>query len=296
MDDGGGTNGLSKDATTALRDRRPLYSLFTAAGISQTGNAMTIVAGPWFVLQTTGSAAKTGLVGAAFALGLLMPILGGPLVDRLGFRRGSVVADLVSGATVALIPALHLAGVLAYWQIVVLVFILTSVNSQGDTARLALVPALARLADLPFKRANARDRAIIRLGSVVGPFLAGALIAGIGAVNVLFVDAGTFFDLGAACGCRRAPAGGCPRAAAGRAWQTSLRRRACGRAEVRTIQDVPVVDDPGRDRWQLLRPAAVDCGRPRLWEGDLGEPGELRCPGRLVRRRRVCGVAAVRIR
>lgn len=54
------------------------------------------------------------------------------------------------------------------------------------------MPALARLADLPFKRANARDRAIIRLGSVVGPFLAGALIAGIGAVNVLFVDAGTY--------------------------------------------------------------------------------------------------------
>ena len=192
MDDGGGAHGVSKNGTKAPPDRRPLYSLLTASGISQVGNAMTIVAGPWFVLQTTGSAAKTGLVGAAFALGLLMPILGGPLVDRLGFRRGSVLADLVSGATVAAIPALHLAGLLQYWQIVVLVFILTSVNSQGDTARLALVPALARLAHMPIERANARDRAIIRLGSVLGPFLAGALIAAIGAVNVLFVDAGTF--------------------------------------------------------------------------------------------------------
>jgi MFS family permease len=173
-------------------DRRPLYFLFTAAGISQVGNAMTIVAGPWFVLQTTGSAAKTGLVGAAFALGLLTPILGGPLVDRLGFRQGSVLADLVSAATVAAIPALHLAGVLEYWHIVVLVFVLTSVNSQGDTARLALVPALAGLAHMPFERANARDRAIVRLGSVLGPFLAGGLIAAIGAANVLFVDAGTF--------------------------------------------------------------------------------------------------------
>ena len=175
-----------------LPDRRPMYSLLTAAGISQVGNTMTIVAGPWFVLQTTGSAAKTGLVGAALALGLLVPILGGPLVDRLGFRRGSVLADIVSGATVASIPALHLAGLLEYWHIVVLVFILASVNSQGDTARLALVPALARLAHIPVERVNARDRAIVRLGSVLGPFLAGALIAGIGAVNVLFVDAGTF--------------------------------------------------------------------------------------------------------
>jgi MFS family permease len=173
-------------------DRRPVYALLTAEGISQVGNTMTVIAGPWFVLQTTGSAAKTGLVGAALALGLLVPILGGPLLDRLGFRRGSVVADLVSGATVASIPALHLAGLLEYWHIVVLVFILASVNSQGDTARLSLVPALARLAHMPFERVNARDRAIFRLGSVLGPFLAGFLIAEIGAVNVLFVDAGTF--------------------------------------------------------------------------------------------------------
>jgi hypothetical protein len=98
----------------------------------------------------------------------------------------------VSGATVASIPALHLAGLLQYWQIVVLVFILTSVNSQGDAARLALVPALARLAHMPFERVNARDRAIARLGAVLGRFIAGVLIAEIGAVNVLFVDAGTF--------------------------------------------------------------------------------------------------------
>ena len=181
-----------RDVTEAVRDRRPVYAVLTAAGVSQVGNAMTIVAGPWFVLQTTGSAAQTGLVGAAFALGLLMPILGGPLIDRLGYRRGSVLADLVSGATVATIPALHLAGLLQYWEIVVLVFILTSVNSQGDTARLALVPALGRLAHMPNERVNSLDRAIIRSGSVLGPFLAGALIAWIGAVNVLFVDAATF--------------------------------------------------------------------------------------------------------
>src|SRR5918999_3726426 len=192
MDDGGGTNGLSRDQAKPLGDRRPVYAVFTAEGISQVGNMMTIVAGPWFVLQTTGSAAKTGLVGAALALGLLVPVLGGPFGDRVGFRRGTVLADLVSAATVASIPALHLAGALEYWHIVVLVFILSSINSLGDTAKLALVPALARLAQMPPERVNARDRAVARLGSVLGPFLAGGLIAGIGAANVLFVDAGTF--------------------------------------------------------------------------------------------------------
>src|ERR671923_383510 len=206
MDDAGGASGLRTDVAKALPDRRPMYSLLTAAGISQVGNTMTIVAGPWFVLQTTGSAAKTGLVGAALALGLLTPVLGGPFVDRVGFRRGTVLADVVSAATVASIPALHLAGLLEFWHIVVLVFALTSINSLGDTAKLALVPALARLAQMPSERVNARDRAIARLGSVVGPFLAGALIVAIGAVNVLFVDAGTF------CVSALLVAGGVPRA------------------------------------------------------------------------------------
>jgi MFS family permease len=192
MDDVGGAHGLSKKVATAAANRRPMYAVLTAEGISQVGNMMTLVAGPWFVLQTTGSAAKTGLVGATLALGLLTPILGGPLVDRVGFRRGTVLADVASAATVASIPALHLAGLLEYWMIVVLVFILSSVNSLGDTAKLALVPALARLARMPPERVNARDRAVARLGSVLGPFLAGALIAWIGAANVLFVDAGTF--------------------------------------------------------------------------------------------------------
>jgi MFS family permease len=184
--------GVDPHLPEGLHQRRPVFALLTAAGISQVGNAMTIVAGPWFVLQTTGSAAAMGLVGAAFALGLLAPIVGGPLVDRLGFRRASVLADLASGITVAAIPTLHLLGVLQYWHLVVLVFVLTSITSQGDTGKLALVPALARLARMPVEALNARDRAVIRLGSVVGPLIAGFLIAGIGAVNVLFVDAATF--------------------------------------------------------------------------------------------------------
>jgi predicted MFS family arabinose efflux permease len=72
------------------------------------------------------------------------------------------------------------------------VFLLASINSQGDTARFSLVPALAERAGMPLERVNARDRAVVRFGQVLGPFLGGVLIAAIGAANVLFVDAGTF--------------------------------------------------------------------------------------------------------
>jgi hypothetical protein len=40
---------------SAVADRRGLYALLAAEGVSQIGNTMTIVAGPWFVLEITGS-------------------------------------------------------------------------------------------------------------------------------------------------------------------------------------------------------------------------------------------------
>jgi MFS family permease len=177
----------------ATADRKPIIALLGANAISQVGNSMTIVAGAWFVLETTGSAAKVGLVSAALGVGAVVPaVLGGPLVDRMGFRRASVLADVASAATVAAIPLLYLAGILAFWHLVVLVLLLSSLNAQGDTARYALVPTLARRAMMPMERANAANRAIGRVGQFVGPPVAGFLIALIGAANVLFVDAATF--------------------------------------------------------------------------------------------------------
>lgn len=96
---------------------------------------MAAVAIPWFVLETTGSAAKTGLTGATIALGTgLAGLLGGPIVDRLGFRKTSVLADLMSGVTVALIPLLHLTAGLAFWQLFVLVFLGSVLDAPGRSA------------------------------------------------------------------------------------------------------------------------------------------------------------------
>jgi hypothetical protein len=41
---------------------------------------------------------------------MLSAVLAGPLVDRLGFKRASVLADIASGATVAAVPLLYGAG------------------------------------------------------------------------------------------------------------------------------------------------------------------------------------------
>ena len=50
---------------------------------------MTVTAGPWFVLETTGSAAKAGLVSAALVLGSVLPaVVRGALVRQMDAGRG----------------------------------------------------------------------------------------------------------------------------------------------------------------------------------------------------------------
>ncbi len=81
-----------------VRASLPIYAMLGATALSQVGNMLTFVAVPWFVLQTTGSAARTGIAGGAVALAaVLASLFGGPVVDRLGFKRTSVVSDLASG-------------------------------------------------------------------------------------------------------------------------------------------------------------------------------------------------------
>ncbi len=124
--------------------RRPLVVLLAANAACIAGNVLTMLAVPWFVLQTTGSAALTGVASAASALPLVISAaFAGPLVDRAGPRRASVLSDLASGLIVVAIPALFLTAGLAYGVLLVLLFVRWLLATPGDTARRAMVPDLA---------------------------------------------------------------------------------------------------------------------------------------------------------
>ena len=65
--------------TLVAADRRGILALWGANGVSALGGQMTNVAIPWFMLETTGSAAKTGLVATAIiAGGVVSAGLSGP--------------------------------------------------------------------------------------------------------------------------------------------------------------------------------------------------------------------------
>lgn len=180
-------------AQAASRQHLPIFALFTANAISMIGNVLAVVAIPWFVLQTTGSATQTGITGFFTILPVVVAaFFGGSLVDRLGFRRASIIADITSGVAIALIPLLYQFFGLAFWQLLLLVFIGNLLDAPGSTARAALVPDLAKLANMRMERASATIQGIERGSRMIGAPLAGLLITVLGTANVLWIDAATF--------------------------------------------------------------------------------------------------------
>ena len=176
-----------------MRAYAPLAALLTASAISITGNTLTMLAIPWFVLQTTGSATKTGLA-AFFTLTafVISSALSGPLVDRIGPRRVSVIADLASGVSVLAIPLLFHTTGLPFWALLGLVFSGALLDAPGDAARGVIFPELVARTGMRMERAMSWYDGTGRAARMVGAPLAGVLIAVLGTANVLFVDAATF--------------------------------------------------------------------------------------------------------
>jgi MFS family permease len=184
---------VNQSQTLTRRRFLPLAGLLTANIISLLGSQLTVIAVPWFVLETTGSASQTGIAEFFTAMAVaIAALLGGSVVDRLGFKPSSVVSDLVSGLSIAMVPLFHSTIGLQYWQLLVFVFLGNLLSVPGNTSRSALIPDLAVSASIRFERISAIEQSASRAARLIGAPLAGVLIAVIGTANVLWIDAGTF--------------------------------------------------------------------------------------------------------
>ncbi|MFJ6485318.1 MULTISPECIES: MFS transporter [unclassified Streptomyces] len=173
--------------------RRPLVGVLAANTISIAGSSLTLIGVPWFVLQTTGSAGRAGVVAFCATLPVIVAALvGGPVIDRIGRRRVSVASDLISGLSVGAIPLLHYAGVLEFWMLCALMAVGGLVHTPGLTARAVLLPNLAEHAGTTITRAASVYDAVFRGARMIGAAVAGLLIAAFGAETVLLLDAATF--------------------------------------------------------------------------------------------------------
>ncbi|MCW2786745.1 MAG: transporter permease [Marmoricola sp.] len=177
--------------------RHPFWGYLTAQAVSVTGTRVSMIAIPWFVLTSTGSATRTGAVAfAEMAPLVVLQALSGPLMDRLGGRRVAITCDLLSVLVVGSIPLAHVLGMLTFPTLVVLVVLAGSLRGPGDAARHAMLPVLVEQVGMPTERATGLTGAVERGASMAGAGMAGGLVVLVGAADALTVDAVSFLGSG----------------------------------------------------------------------------------------------------
>ena len=175
------------------RSRRSLYGLLVTSVVSVAGTRISAIAIPWFVLTTTGSPTRMGLVTLFEMLPyVVIKALGGPLIDRRGPRQVSITADAISAVVAALIPILHLTGQLSFPVLLVLVAVLGTVRGPGDAAKFALIPQVARESGMSLERLTGLEGTADRTTSIISFGIAGGLVALVGPINAVVVDAASF--------------------------------------------------------------------------------------------------------
>lgn len=192
-------------------------------------NASVAILVPWLVLAQTGSATDAGVVAALASVpGIVLSPFVGALVDRLGRRRVSIASDVLSAVSVIGFPVLAAQGELALGTIIALTLLGAAFDPAGYTARKSLLPDVAEASRFDLARLNGIHEGIFAAGWVIGPAVAAAGIATIGAVQTFWLTAVAFVLAALAVAALRVTEGReAARAAAGDEaeafWASSLR-------------------------------------------------------------------------
>ena len=187
----------SPDTHTFAPLRHPAFlRLWLGLVASRLGDHFTTIALLWFVLYLTGSGAALGVVVLCFALpGLVTGPLLGRLLDRHQPRLVMGLDNLARGVVIAAIPALEFAGVLRLWQIDVLALVAGALAPASQVGARIVVPRL--VLDDEIERANALAAVSMQFSYLVGPALAGLVVAAVGGPWALLIDAASFLVMAA---------------------------------------------------------------------------------------------------
>jgi MFS family permease len=173
-----------------LRERN-FRLLFAGQAVSLLGDGMVPVALAFAVLEVSDSPSALGIVLAARLIPTVVLLLaGGVVADRMPRRMVMVAADVVRMLSHAAMAALLLADAAEVWSLAVL----AAVNGAGTAFFAPASTALLPMTIPPhhLQRANALRGLAQSAGFIVGPALAGVLVATAGAGVALAIDAGTF--------------------------------------------------------------------------------------------------------
>lgn len=182
--------------TGALRFRR-FRLLFAAQAVSSFGDRLVPVALAFAVLDLTGKVTDLGIVLACQTVPLVVFVLiGGVWADRLARDRVMLSSDLVRALAQGASATLLLTGNATIVELAVLQAVYGFATAFFGPAATAVVPQTVDPDDL--QQANALMGLSNNFATVLGPAVAGVLVATTGPSWGLAVDAGTFIA-SAAC-------------------------------------------------------------------------------------------------
>ena len=179
-------------ARASVLRSRPIAALLAAEVLSTTGSQMTWLALPWFVLVTSGSKQMAFVVAAEAAGYALFGIPSGTLLERLGPQRTMRLCDAVRAPLMLLVPVLHWTGDLTLPILAVLAFAIGAAGTPYGAAQRIVVAEVLDQDEASVERANALLQGATRVTMLLGPALAGILIAAVGAPIVLVIDAASY--------------------------------------------------------------------------------------------------------
>jgi MFS family permease len=177
-------------AFVALRHRN--YRLFFFGQmISLIGTWMQTTGQAWLVLELTHSAWQLGLVGAIqFLPVLLFSIFGGVFADRWPKRRVLLCTQSAAMVQATILWILVASGHVQIWQVYVLALMLGLTNCLDMPTRQAFVVEMVGREDLP--NAVALNSSIFNMARIVGPGIAGLVIAVSGVTALFLLNALSF--------------------------------------------------------------------------------------------------------
>ncbi|WP_018680181.1 MFS transporter [Actinokineospora enzanensis] len=174
---------------TRVSGGRVLPALVVTQFLSATGGQMTWFAISWFVLATTGSPARASVVIVAPMVAiLLVGVHSGRWVMRWGPRRTLLTCDAARVPLLASVPVLHHLDLLTFPLLVALMFLVGIFFAPYYTAQRELIAQVAGADETRLGSSNSLLQAAVQIPSLLGPGVAGVLVALAGPVDVLFVE------------------------------------------------------------------------------------------------------------
>jgi MFS family permease len=185
----------------SLRNRN-FRIFFTAQIVSVTGTWMQSIAQMWLVLHLTGSGLALGITAALqFTPILLFGTWGGLLADRVDKRKLLMVTQSAAGVVALVLAGLTLGGLVQLWMVYVLAFSLGMVNVFDNPARQSFVTEMVGKGQVI--NAVGLNSAVFTLARVIGPAVAGVLIAAVGTGWCFLYNGLSYFPVVLALGLMR---------------------------------------------------------------------------------------------